>query len=550
MRSIVAMSVIAAAAWALAQEGNGNPLAGIEQLRKDQSRRVSSADENWADGNGDARAIQPGATLTVAELKGPGRITHIWFTIAAADPQYGRSVTLRMYWDGEEAPSVEAPLGDFFAAGHGLRATINSLPIQVSSEGRAYNCYWPMPFRKSARITVTNDSPAHVVHALFWYVDWRALPELPESTAYFHAQYRQEFPCAAGKNYLIFDGEGEGHYVGTVLSVHMNSGSWFGEGDDFFFIDGEAEPSLRGTGTEDYFCDAWGFRQFCNLYYGVPIWEGYDTDDHGTAYRWHIVDPVSFTKSLRVEIEHKGVTFEPELVTSDAPLNVEVLNKPAQELERKAGEKYVYEFPGARVKSGFQERPDYLSSVAFWYQKGAAKRFAQLPPAPERLVLAARIEGETLIDKAKAVPAQGLEVQKGDGHSGKAQLFYHPAASETPPVLEVSFDVADMARYVLKAELTRSWDYGVYKIALDDKTVVEEVDLYAPAIDTKTQKLGEHTLDAGTHKLTFTYVRSNLESKVRGTAEVGRYLALDALDLRKVPAVSVRVAPAVKEGKK
>jgi hypothetical protein len=549
MRNIVALVVIVAQGYAVAQEANGNPLAGIEQLRKEQSRRVSSSDDNWQNGNADARGIQPGDTLTVAELEGPGRITHIWFTIAAADPYYGRSVTVRMYWDGEETPSVESPLGDFFAAGHGIRVPVNSLPVQVSSEGRAYNCYWPMPFRKSAKITVTNDSPTQTVHALFWYVDWRKVSELPESAAYFHAQYRQEFPCTAGKNYLIFDGEGEGHYVGTVLSVHMNSGSWFGEGDDFFFIDGEAEPSLRGTGTEDYFCDAWGFRQFNNLYYGVSIWEGYDTDDHGTAYRWHLVDPVAFTKSLRVEIEHKGVTFEPETIASETPLNVEVLLKPEQELKVVAGEKYVYEFPGARVKSGFEERPDYLSSVAFWYQKGAAKRFAQLPPALERLVLATRIEGEALIDKAKAVPADGLEVQKGDGHSGKAQLFYHPVKSDAPPVLDVSFDVEEKCRYVLKVELTRSWDYGIYAIAIDDKTVVEEVDLYAPALGVKTQKLGEHTLEKGTHKLTFTYVRSNVESKVRGTAETGRYMALDAIDLRKVPAVSVRIAEGAKAAK-
>jgi hypothetical protein len=550
MRSIVASLVIVVQAAAVAQEVDGNPLSGIERVRKEQSRRASSADGNWQNGNADARGIPPGDTLTIAKLEGPGRITHIWFTIAAGDPYYGRSVTLRMYWDGEETPSVESPLGDFFAAGHGKRATLNSLPVQVSSEGRAYSCYWPMPFRKSARITVTNDSPTQPVHALYWYVDWRAVSELPETSAYFHAQYRQEFPCGAGKNYLIFDGEGEGHYVGTVLSVHMNSASWFGEGDDFFYVDGEAEPSLRGTGTEDYFCDAWGFRQFDNLYYGVPIWEGFDTDDHGTAYRWHIVDPVPFTKSLRVEIEHKGVTFEAETITSEAPLNVEVLGTPAGELKAGPGQSYVYEFPGTRVKSGFEERPDYFSSVAFWYQKGAAKRYAVLPPAPERLVLGTRIEGETLLPSAKPVPPDGIEVQKGDAYSGAAQLFYHPVKAETPPVLTVSFEIEELGRYVLRAQLSRSWDYGVYQIALDEKTLVEELDLYSPEIVVKAQKLGEHTLAKGTHTLTFTYVRSNPESKVRGTAETGRYLALDAIDLRKVPAISVRIADAPKEGKK
>jgi len=544
MRSIVVCVLIAAAGVARAQEASGHPLAGLERLKKERTRRASSADENWRNGNADARPIGPGGTLTVAELEGPGRITHIWFTIAAADPYYGRSVTLRMYWDGDEQPGVESPLGDFFAAGHGIAVPVNSLPVQVSSEGRAYNCYWPMPFRKSARVTVTNDSPEHMVHALYWYVDWCATEDPGEDVAYFHAQYRQEFPCEAGRNYLIFDGVGQGHYVGTVLSVHMNSGSWFGEGDDFFYIDGEAEPSLRGTGTEDYFCDAWGFRPFNNLYYGVSIWEGFDTDDHGTAYRWHIADPVVFTKSLRVEIEHKGVTFAPERVVTEEPLNVEVLIKPEGELVAGPGQKYVYEFPGVHVKSGFEERPDYFSSVAFWYQKGRAKRFAELPPAPERLKLAARIEGEALLERTECDPAGELQEQKGGGYSGGAHLFYHPVKSETAPVMHVSFDVEDTARYVVKVRLTRSWDYGVYSIALDGKLLVDEVDLYSPQIAVMTQKLGEHTLAKGAHKLTFTYLRSNLESKVRGSGEIGRYLALDAIDLRKVPAVSVALQAA------
>ncbi len=155
--------------------------------------------------------------------------------------------------------------------------------------------------------------------------------------------YRQEFPCVMGRNYLIADLEGRGHYVGTVQSVYLVSPGWYGEGDDFFFIDGEKEPSLRGTGTEDYFCDGWGFREQAGPFYGAPLWEGFDTGDRGTAYRWHIPDPVVFTKSLRVEIEHKGSQSFPD-----------------------------------GTGSGFIERDDLMSSVAFWYQTRAAQTVACL----------------------------------------------------------------------------------------------------------------------------------------------------------------------------
>ncbi len=526
----------------------GSPLDGLDQLREGRSYRASSADDDWRNGNRDARPIAPGETLTVAELTGPGRITHIWFTIAADDPHYGRSVTVRMYWDGREEPSVEAPLGDFFAAGHGITTTVNSLPVQVSSEGRAYNCYWPMPFRKSARITVSNESPTYRVNALFWYVDWVKLPGLPPRTAYFHAQYRQEFPCTAGQDYLILDAEGSGHYVGTVLSVHMNGASWFGEGDDRFYIDGEPEPSLRGTGTEDYFCDAWGFRQFNNHFYGVSIWQGFDIDDHGTAYRWHIPDPIPFAKSLTVTIEHKGVTFIPLEVSSDEPLKVTLFSGQDAEAEMRRKRKtkegsyeYVYYFESDSVKSGFEGRPDNFSSVAFWYQTGRAKRFATLPPAPQRLVLGTTLEAESLVDEVRGTPAEGLEVQKGGEWFGGAQLFYHPPPGEDPPVLAVPFEIEDRGRYVLKASVTASWDYGVFRIDLDGKPVVGEVDLYAPEVAVRQQKLGVRTLDPGTHTLTFTYVRSNPRSVVKGTDQPGRYLGLDRLYVRKLPARFVAV---------
>jgi len=471
-------------------------LTTLERPGSFESFRSSSADKNWRNGNADARPIKPGETLTIADLQGPGRITHVWFTIAAEDKYYPRSMTLRIYWDGEKEPSVEAPIGDFFAVGHGLDVPLNSFPVAVSSDGRARNCYWPMPFHKSARVTVSNDSPDKRVQALYYYVDWQKLPGLPADTMYFHAQYRQEFPCKAGDDYLILDAEGEGVYVGTVLSVHADEESWFGEGDDRFYIDGEKEPRLRGTGTEDYFCDAWGFRQFNNPFYGVSVWEGFSADDRGTAYRWHIPDPVRFHKSLRVTIEHKGVTFRSD----------------------------------GKVKSGFEERADNFSSVAFWYQKGEAKRFATLPPAAERIVRGKTIEAESLLGRVNSVPGE-VEVQKG-GYSGGAQLFFRPADQNA--WIEVPFEVPEEGRYILKADLTRSRDYGIYEVWLDGKKVGGARNLRNPDTIVRTENLGTHSLAKGEHRLRFVCVGRDPASIIRETGQPGYYFGLDSIYFRKL----------------
>jgi len=471
-------------------------LDSLERPGSFESQRSSSADKNWRNGNADFRPIEPGQTLTIAELEGPGRITHLWFTINAQDPYYPRSLTLRIYWDGESEPSVEAPIGDFFAVGHGLDVPVNSFPVAVSSDGRARNCYWPMPFRQSARITVSNDSRDKKVHNLYWYVDWQKLPSLPADTMYFYAQYRQEFPCQSGDDYLILDAEGDGIYVGTVLSVHMDEQSWFGEGDDRFYIDGEKEPRLRGTGTEDYFCDAWGFRQFNNPFYGVSVWEGFNADDRGTAYRWHIPDPIRFHKSLRVTIEHKGVLFRPD----------------------------------GKVKTGFGERADYFSSVAFWYQRGKAKGFATMPLAEERIVGGTSVEGESLISRASCVPAS-IEAQKGAKYSGGAQLLFTPPDQNS--WVEVPFEVPEDGRYVLKADLSRAPNYGIYEIRLDGQKIGGPRNLSSAELVVKTEHLGTPPLAKGEHRLRFVCVGAGAESGQKPGEPAYRF-GLDKIYFRKL----------------
>ena len=454
----------------------GNPLNGLAQLRSGEAMRASSSDANWLNGNADARPIAPGATLTLADLEGPGVINHFWNTIAATDRGYSRLLVLRMYWDGEEHPSVECPIGDFFGIGHGLDQPYQSLPIAVSSEGRARNCYWPMPFRKSAKITVTNEGHGPV-NAFYYYLDWEKLPGLPHGAAYFHAMYRQEFPTVMGRNYLIADIAGRGHYVGTVLSVRQHLASWWGEGDDFWFIDGEKEPRLRGTGSEDYFCDAWGLRPMFNPHYGAPVMQGYDELAKTTVYRWHIADPVPFRKSLRLEIEHKGVTFKPD----------------------------------GQVQSGFEERADDFSSVAFWYQTEPHQAYPEMPKGYARLNVdwTKLVEAETLLDAAKAT-AGPLLVQDGVG-GGKGQLFWTPA--EENQSLDITIETAQEAEYELILVLTGSWDYGIFQVLIDGHPLGKPIDLYSASINNR-----EHTFAAGTltpvkHTLSFVNQGKNPASK-------------------------------------
>ena len=464
---------------------HAGPLSGLDAAKEGRSMRASSSDPNWRNGNGDARPIPSGEALVIADLEGPGRINHIWNTVAANERGYSRLLVVRMYWDGEEQPSVEAPLGDFFVIGNGLDRSMQSLPVVVSSDGRARNCYWPMPFRKSARITITNEGE-QAVQAFFWYVDWQQLPSLPKDTPYFHASYRQEYPTVSGRNYLIADIEGRGHYVGTVENVRMHGGSWYGEGDDFFFIDGEEEPSLRGTGSEDYFCDAWGFRRFDGPYYGVPVWEGFNELGRITAYRWHLTDPVLFEKSLRVEIEHKGVTFNED----------------------------------GGIRSGFEERTDDYASMAFWYQQEPHKPFEPMPSAYDRVLVDWRnaVEIETLVegDALNGVP---FIEQAGGGWSNGKQILWTPR--ETGKECSVPLQIPEDGEYALTLVLTTAPDYGDYQVMLDERPLGAPVRLFTGTVitDEFTRPLGK--VAAGDHTLRFVSAGKN-------DASTGYFLGLDA----------------------
>ncbi|WP_309121492.1 DUF2961 domain-containing protein [Paenibacillus sp.] len=302
------------------------PLANIMQLQdKVKTKRISSYDRTG--GNADFIRLAPGETVELAAIEGAGIVKHIWMTLNTPDPFIRRNAVLRMYWDGEEEPSVLSPLGDFFGQGWGEEYNFSSLPLAAAPhKGRALNCYFPMPFGAGARITLENDSESELA-SLYYYIDYERHESIPDSLGRFHAWWNRELTevhpeegetewgvvAPQGKNatdrhnYLFADIEGKGHFVGLNYYVDSPGPMWYGEGDDMWLIDGEDWPgSLHGTGTEDFFNSSWCPNEvYLHPYFGyarVPDKLGWMGRTH--CYRFLLEDPVYFDKSLRASIEH------------------------------------------------------------------------------------------------------------------------------------------------------------------------------------------------------------------------------------------------------
>jgi hypothetical protein len=263
--------------------------------------------------------IKSKTTYTIAEMDGPGSIQHIWMTPTGN----WRYTIIRIYWDDETTPSVEAPVGDFFCMGWGKYSPLQSLAVAVNP-GSAFNCYWPMPFRKKCKITMENIADKDMY--LYYQVDY-ILTEVPNDAAYFHAQFHRTNPLPYKQDYVLVDGiKGRGHYVGTYLAIGVTNNGWWGEGEIKFFMDDDAKfPTICGTGTEDYFCGSYNFdarkkneagvestnyTEFCSPYTGMPqVIRGdghYDVMQRFGLYRWHISDPIRFDKNLKVTIQSLG----------------------------------------------------------------------------------------------------------------------------------------------------------------------------------------------------------------------------------------------------
>ncbi len=254
-------------------------------------------------------------TVTLAEIEGPGVIQHIWNTCLM---EKTRSLIMRFYWDGEETPSIEAPIGDLFCSGWCKRCNVNSLPIAVNPTG-GYNSYWPMPFRKSARITLENTADDKCDG--YYYQITYSLTDVPDDAAYMHAQYQRTNPLPYGEVVTLLDGvKGKGQYVGTYIAWGSNNNGWWGEGEIKFYMDGDRDfATIVGTGTEDYFGGAWCFEQggkyvsYSTPFLGLPqiilptengsLW---DTQSRFGMYRWHIPDPIRFQSDLKVTIQALG----------------------------------------------------------------------------------------------------------------------------------------------------------------------------------------------------------------------------------------------------
>ena len=290
--------------------------------------------------------IQPGEVRVLADIQEPGAIQHIWMTPTG----HWRHSILRFYWDGSDTPSVECPVGDFFASGWNKYAQVSSLPICVNP-GSAFNCYWEMPFKKSCKITMENIAADQMT--VYYQIDY-TLTDVPDDCAYFHAQFRRQNPLPYKEEYTILDGvTGKGHFVGTYMAWQVNNTGWWGEGEIKFFMDGDKKfPTICGTGTEDYFCGSYnfdvgkdngGYREFTTPYAGLPQVirpDGlYQSQTRFGLYRWHIMDPVRFEKDLKVTIQALGW---------------------------RSGGRYL-------------PNQDDIASVAYWYQTLPAGKFPQLP---------------------------------------------------------------------------------------------------------------------------------------------------------------------------
>ncbi|TAL35761.1 MAG: DUF2961 domain-containing protein [Spirochaetes bacterium] len=367
--------------WAIAPDETGGALAqgapvfgregGLGSLpyaRDFVRKRFSSYDRSG--GNSDSWRFAPGGTRTIAETQAPGCIRHIWCTIGPAgrdgrpEEHYLRKILVRMYWDGAASPAVEAPIGDFFGMGHGISHNFTSAPLQMSPEnGTGFNCWFPMPFARGAKIEVTNECDEGI--KLYFYVDWDEHTRADGEALRFHASWNRavtkgisgegmgpmEFQDAGTNtsgddNYVILDARGEGNYVGCNVNIHNQKLSWYwdwpGEGDDMIFVDGETwPPAIHGTGTEDYFSGAFCPTQEYNApFHGIILPGGVNWASKITYYRYHVLDPVPFGKSIRVTIEHGHAN----------------------------------------------RRSDDWSSTAYWYQRGTGT-IRRVPAVAERLPL-------------------------------------------------------------------------------------------------------------------------------------------------------------------
>ena len=480
-------------------------MGALARPMEGRSMRATStamdADGNPLHSNWDNSNVAPGGAKVLMDVEGPGEITHMWFTFLGPEPHQWapggaanhQEMLLRIFWDGEERPGVEAPVGDFFANCFGRRVEVMSLPVVVE-DADSYNCWWRMPFRKSARVEIVNESDKNIA-LLYYNIDWIQKDRIADDVPYFYAQYRQEYPVRHGEDYVVLETEGKGHYVGTVLAVRSRSPSWFGEGDEKIYIDGETTPSIQGTGTEDYFLSAWGLKTTSTPMFGTPYFDQWGiVGGHTSAYRWHISDPIVFNTSIKFTFEHWG------WISSD--------ENPDQETH------------------SWNEREDDFSSVAFWYQTGRPTFSARAPHGRER----------TLPSLDRTIVWAG-DFATADHHgAGRATTQTLASLYERPQLLyltdqqegswiEIPFEVTEKAPWRLLLNMTTSYDFGRYRATLNGVSVGGTLDFHSEAIESREFHLLDFWPDPGPYRL-------RLECVGKAPASQGYRLGMESLRLR------------------
>ncbi|HEX8524095.1 MAG TPA: glycoside hydrolase family 172 protein [Tepidisphaeraceae bacterium] len=498
-----------------------SPLSNLAAPHSGRAMHESSWDRGG--GNADMRRLEPGQTREIFNYSGAGVVHRFWVTIAPrSDMKLHRQTIIRMYWDDEKEPSVEAPIGDFFGVGFGEQRDYISLPLNETSGG--YNCYWPMPFHKSARWTVTNMSDK-AMDAFYYNIDFTAHDSLPPDTRHFHAQWRRENPTTNGKNYTILETTGAGHYVGVALFMQaiQPRGLGFLEGDEMITIDDHAyqspdvdqkspggklfaspttRPQIIGTGSEDYFSSGWYYDRglYSAPYHGIQIKD--DPPGRVNTYRWHIEDAMPFTKNIKVTIEH-GHGRHPN-----------------------------------------DHKADY-SSIAFYYQTEPhtpappiTDAAALLPTKPPQVVHFPGVtEAESLAGSAKASAgnAQPQSMQGFNGQwSGDAQLFWTDAGESQ--TLEIPITAPKTGDYQITAFMTRAPDYGTVQLSVGGAPLGKPVNLYSQRVEPSgATRLGTAHLNAGQTTLT-------IRITGKDEASTNTFVGIDGIKLE--PAQAKATAPA------
>ena len=473
MKSFILFVILGLVSWSMkSQNRSDGPLGDLFMAKDGGLVQYSSADPTG--GNEDRRPIKPGEELVLLDHEGAGVLRRWWVTIAPRNNvEIQRTLIVRCFWDGEEEPSVEVPVSDFFGMGFGEWKDYISLPLNMTSGG--YNCYWPMPFRENARITVENTG-SEPVASFYYNIDIRTFDQLSDDALYFHAQYRQ-VRSEPDKPIRILKTEGRGHYVGTLLSMQPGQGGALGylEGDEMIYIDGEEKPSIIGTGTEDYFSSGWYYitGEYSAPYHGITI---KDTEKgRVNTYRWHIEDPIPFKESLLFEIEHGGV--------NDAP-----------------GVEY--------------------SSVAFWYQTHPHAAFPDLPDnlLPLSNVSLPEIEAENLLGESKVTGGR-LSVQDmgafQDQWGNDTQLWWIDGRPEDK--LEIPIRVEQKGVYELVGFFTRARDYGIFRVLVNGEPTGNLVDGYNKDVKASgPQFLGKIPFKKGNNTITIQLVGKDTRSSGYG----------------------------------